>query len=204
MALVNDLFTFIKNSPSCFHAAENVQGLLKEQDFIQLSESEKWNLEPGKKYYASRNGSSVVAFSLPEDCSSKGFRIVASHSDSPSFKIKENPEIKSAGYVTLNVEKYGGMLINPWFDRPLSFAGRVVIQNGEKLCSRLVNVDRDLLMIPSLAIHMSRDANDGHKIDVQKEIQPVLSTNQNATVKSIVAKTAGVEEKDIISADLFL
>lgn len=132
--------------------------------------------------------------------------ICSSHSDSPSFKVKENPEIESAGCVVLNVEKYGGMLINPWFDRPLSVAGRVVVKSekSNKLEQILVDVDKNLLVIPNLAIHMNRDANNGHKIDVQSEIRPVLSLNEDTKLMKIVAENAKVDEKNILSADLFL
>ena len=170
-------------------------------------ESEKWNLEKGKKYFVTRNLSSVIAFSLPssdEKTENSPFMICASHSDSPSFKIKENPEIKSGGCVVLNVEKYGGMLIAPWLDRPLSVAGRVVAKSGLGLRQILVDIDKNLLMIPNLAIHMDRDANNGHKFDVQSEIRPVLSLNENADLMKIVAENAKVDEKDILSADLFL
>lgn len=132
--------------------------------------------------------------------------ICASHSDSPSFKIKENPEIESAGCVVLNVEKYGGMLINPWFDRPLSVAGRIIAKSekSNQLEQILVDIDKDLLMIPNLAIHMDRDANNGHKIDVQSEIRPVLSLDKDKKLMEIVAQNAKVDEKNILCADLFL
>ena len=149
----------------------------------------------------------MIAFSLPssdEKTENSPFMICASHSDSPSFKIKENPEIKSGGCVVLNVEKYGGMLIAPWLDRPLSVAGRVVAKSGLGLRQILVDIDKNLLMIPNLAIHMDRDANNGHKFDVQSEIRPVLSLNENADLMKIVAENAKVDEKDILSADLFL
>ena len=133
--------------------------------------------------------------------------MTASHSDSPSFKIKENPELKSEGIVSLNVEKYGGMLINPWFDRALSIAGRLIVsEKGRDFSfkSILVNFDRDLLMIPNLAIHMNRDANDGHKVDVQQEIRPIISSNEDFSFKKLLAKEAGVKEEEILSYDLYL
>lgn len=205
--LAENLLEFIKKSPSCFHAVKNITEILKKNGFSELSESEKWNLEKGKKYFVTRNLSSVIAFSLPnsdEKTENSPFMICASHSDSPSFKIKENPEIKSGGCVVLNVEKYGGMLISPWLDRPLSVAGRVVVKSERGLKQILVDVDKNLLMIPNLAIHMDREANNGHKFDVQSEIRPVLSLNENADLMKIVAENAKVDEKDILSADLFL
>ena len=205
--LAENLLEFIKKSPSCFHAVKNISEILRKNGFSELLESEKWNLEKGKKYFVTRNLSSVIAFSLPssdEKTENSPFMICASHSDSPSFKIKENPEIKSGGCVVLNVEKYGGMLIAPWLDRPLSVAGRVVAKSGLGLRQILVDIDKNLLMIPNLAIHMDRDANNGHKFDVQSEIRPVLSLNENADLMKIVAENAKVDEKDILSADLFL
>lgn len=212
--LAQNLLEFIKKSPSCFHAVKNISEILLKNGFLEIKESEKWNLAPGGKYFVTRNSSSVIAFSVPENLDSKNlenkknlsFMICSSHSDSPSFKVKENPEIESAGCVVLNVEKYGGMLINPWFDRPLSVAGRVVVKSekSNKLEQILVDVDKNLLVIPNLAIHMNRDANNGHKIDVQSEIRPVLSLNEDTKLMKIVAENAKVDEKNILSADLFL
>lgn len=203
---ISELISFIKKSPSCFHAVENIAEILAENSFSELKEAEKWNLKAGGKYFIKRNGSSIIAFALPEKvyAENNSFNIVASHSDSPVFKIKENPERKSAECVILNVEKYGGMLINPWFDRPLSVAGRIAFEKDGKICSKNVNIDRDLLMIPNLAIHMNRDANDGHKVDVQNEIEPVLSLNQNLKLKDLLAQETGVKAEEIMSWDLFL
>lgn len=203
---ISELISFIKKSPSCFHAVENISVFLLENNFTQLKEDEKWNLRGGGKYFVKRNGSSVIAFVLPENMSAENnaFNIVASHSDSPSFKIKENPERKNGSCVTLNVEKYGGMLINPWFDRPLSVAGRIVFEKDGKICSKNVDLDRNLLMIPNLAIHMNREANEGHKIDVQTEIEPVMSLNENLKLKDLLAVETGVKAEEIISWDLFL
>lgn len=202
--LARNMLDFIKNSPSCFHAVKNICNKLTENGFLELSESQKWNLAKGKKYFVTRNSSSVIAFTVPENKENSPFMICASHSDSPSFKIKENPEISGSGCVVLNVEKYGGMLIAPWFDRPLSVAGRVIIKTDKGLKQVLVDVDRTLLMIPNLAIHMNREANDGHKIDVQNEVRPVLSLNENTKLLKIIAQKAEVSEKEILSFDLFL
>ena len=216
---VSELLSFIRKSPSCFHAVENAASALKEAGFIPLKEGDPWLLEGGKNYFVTRNDSSLIAFSLPGGAVTS-FLLCASHSDSPLFKIKENPLLKGAGAVTLNVEKYGGMLLSTWFDRPLSLAGRLVVRekapSGQvALSSRLVNVDRDLLMIPSLAIHMNRDANEGWKIDVQKEIRPVLAGDSAAEagaaadpealdLDSIIADQAGVKAQDVVSSDLFV
>ncbi len=207
---VQGLADFIVESPTAFHAIKVLREKLVSDGFEELSEKNKWKLKKGGKYFITRNGSSIISFKLPK-AEYKGFYIIASHSDSPAFKIKENPEIESAGsYITLNVEKYGGMLCAPWFDRPLSVAGRVNVRAGKKKNemsteSRLVNIDRDLVMIPSLAIHMNRDANDGHMYNVQKDLLPIFGDESDKDrFMEIVAEAAGVKVEDIISHDLFL
>ena len=151
-----------------------------------------------------RNQSSVIAFKIPGK-DFKGFQIMASHSDSPAFKIKENPEMEAAHCIKLNVEKYGGMICAPWFDRPLSIAGRLVVSEGSRLVSKLVNVDRDLVMIPNLAIHMNRQVNDGYAYNAQKDMLPVFgSLEAKGTFMSLMAEAAGVKEEDILGHDLFL
>lgn len=203
--LTEELLDFIRNSPSCFHVIENMKQILKADGYLPLSESEPWTLEKGGKYFVVRNGSSLIAFRIPEN-DPQSFQMIASHSDSPCFKIKENPEMEAAGhYIKLNVEKYGGMLMAPWFDRPLSAAGRVIVRDGSRIVSRLVNIDRDLLMIPSLAIHMNRSVNDGIKYNVQKDLLPVYGdeTAKGSFFRQI-ADAAGVEEEQILGHDLFL
>ncbi|MCR5725075.1 MAG: M18 family aminopeptidase [Treponema sp.] len=202
-----ELLDFITKSPSAFHAAHNVSLILEQHGFTRLDECETWVLKKGGRYFVERNGSALIAFAVPEHAvPGTGFMLTASHSDSPVFKVKENPEMQHAGCITLNVEKYGGMLIAPWFDRPLSVAGRIVIRGKEPFSTvtKLVHIDRDLLLIPNLAIHMNREANDGWKIDVQSEISPVLSLSESATLSSLVAEEAGVPEEEILSADLYV
>jgi len=207
---VKSLFSFIKASPTAFHAVKNISEILSKNGFSELSESEKWTLSSGGKYFVTRNSSSVIAFCLPKNNfqEPRAFHLVASHSDSPCFKIKENPEIASSGSVVLNVEKYGGMLLAPWFDRPLSLAGRIIVREKNALKQLLVNIDRDLLLIPNLAIHFNREANDGKKFDVQTELRPIFAMNDESANEtsflSLIAKTAGVKKGDIVSHDLFL
>lgn len=207
MNICEETLDFINRSPSCFHVVDNLKQQLLEKDFTELKEDEKWKVKAGGKYFVVRNGSSIISFVMPKKKFS-GFLICASHSDSPSFKIKENPELPGVGAVRLNVEKYGGMLMNPWFDRPLSIAGRVVVSSEKKdkleFKQKLVNFDRDLVMIPNLAIHMKRDANDGHKIDVQGEMMPVVSMNKDFSFKKLLSEETGVEEEKLLSWDLFL
>ena len=173
--IATELTQFIKESPSAFHAVATMKKEFLNHGFTQLQENERWNLNAGSSYFVTRNDSSIIAFTIPEN-SFDGMRIMASHSDSPSFKIKENPEMEvEKQYIKLNVERYGGMIFSPWFDRPLSVAGRVIIKNPStgKLESRLVNVDRDLVMIPNLAIHMNREVNNGYKYNAQKDMLPL-------------------------------
>ncbi len=199
------LLDFIEKSPTAFQAVDEMQKRLTENGFEVLSEKEYWKLVPGGKYLVTRNNSALIAFCIPEK-ESRVFHIMASHSDSPSFKIKENPEIKvDNSYVKLNVEKYGGMLMAPWFDRPLSVAGRVIIRRNGGLEEKLVDIKRDLVMIPNLAIHMNREANNGVAYNPQKDLQPLFAAgNTDRTLLEIIAEQTGVKKEDIISHDLFL
>ena len=200
-----ELLAFIQKSPTCFHAVAAMKEILEAEGYGELREEDRWNLEKGGKYYVTRNDSALIAFALPEE-EAKGYRIMASHSDSPTFKIKENPEMEAEGrYVKLNVERYGGMICAPWFDRPLSVAGRVVVKEGEEIVSKLVDVDRDLLMIPNLAIHMNREVNDGYKFNAQKDMLPLYGmSSAKGTFLKTVAEAAGVKEEEILGHDLFL
>ena len=199
-----ELLAFLQNSPSCFHAVKNVTDMLTAAGFTEVKEEESWELKAGGRYFVTRNQSSVIAFKVPGK-DFKGFQIISSHSDSPTFKIKENPEMEAAHCIKLNVEKYGGMICAPWFDRPLSIAGRLVVSEGSRLVSKLVNVDRDLVMIPNLAIHMNRQVNDGYAYNAQKDMLPVFgSLEAKGTFMSLMAEAAGVKEEDILGHDLFL
>lgn len=200
-----ELLEFISQSPTCFHVIKNMKEELNAQGYEELLESDAWTLKVGGKYYVSRNESSIIAFRIP--CwDYKGYQIMASHSDSPTFKLKENPEMEAEGrYTKLNVEKYGGMLCAPWLDRPLSIAGRILIKDEGKISTRLVNVDRDLVMIPNLAIHMNREVNDGHKYNPQVDMLPILGDETaKGSLMAIIADSSGVKEEDILGHDLFL
>ncbi|MEG2381603.1 MAG: M18 family aminopeptidase [Oscillospiraceae bacterium] len=198
-----NLMRFIDKSPSCYHVISNI--INKLDGFIELSEGEKWNIKPGKSYYVMRNMSSIIAFKVPKNyvC---GFHIVASHSDSPTFKLKPNAEIEiSKEYVKLNIEKYGGMICNTWFDKPLSIAGRITVKDEEKIITKLVNIDRDLVLIPSLAIHMG---GNPEKPNVQTDMLPLYGgsgekASENTLLK-IIAENAKVDENSILGSDLFL
>ena len=208
-----EMLKFIQKSPTCFHAVGNLKEMLETEGYQELKEAEDWSVVKGGKYYVVRNDSSLIALQFPDKDEIKGFHMVASHSDSPSFKVKEGPEILvEKQYVKLNTEKYGGMILSTWLDRALSVAGRVVVKEGETLQTKLVNIDRDLLVIPNVAIHMNREMNKGVEYNPQVDMLPLmagsLSSEQeqdgkNALLK-MVAKEAGVEPEDILGQDLFL
>ena len=200
-----ELIQFIEKSPTCFQAVASMKEILEQEGYSELKERDKWNLEKGGHYFVTRNDSALIAFAIPQE-GLKGFRIMASHSDSPSFKIKDNPEMAVENkYVKLNVERYGGMLCAPWFDRPLSVAGRVVVKENDTFVTKLVDVDRDLLMIPNLAIHMSRQANEGYQYSAQKDMLPLYGEiAAKDTFMETIAQAAGVKAEDILGHDLFL
>ena len=205
--IISELTTFIEHAPTAFHAVAELKEILKQEGFEELKESEKWKIKPGKRYYVTRNNSSIIAVKAGKELDNYSFHVTASHSDSPAFKLKENAEIEVAKkYTVLNTEGYGGMICQTWFDRPLSLAGRVMVKNGERIETRLVKVDRDLLMIPSLAIHMDRKVNEGRAVNKQIDMLPVLSgsVKEQGEVRSLVAEELGLKDTDIYGMDLFL
>ncbi len=232
---VTKLFDFIEKSPCAYFAVANMSERLDVAGYERLFEGQDWKLVAGGKYYVIRGGSALLAFRIPHEHYT-GYQIVASHSDSPSLKVKPNPELTACEhYVKLNVEKYGGMLCAPWFDKPLSVAGRILVREagcadkdrcidksaeyrmsgtesgtcGEVSCgkvvTKLVNMDRDLLMIPNLAIHMNREANQGYKYQIQKDMLPLYGCGaEKGSFMKQIAEAAGVEKEQILSTDLFL
>ena len=228
--IATELTQFIKESPSAFHAVATMKKEFLNHGFTQLQENERWNLNAGSSYFVTRNDSSIITFTIPEN-SFDGMRIMASHSDSPSFKIKENPEMEAAHCIKLNVEKYGGMILSTWLDRPLSVAGRLAVKNGNGIEGRLVNIDRDLCVIPNVAIHMNREMNKGVEYNPQVDLLPLLAdvsfdeydthttydaqtasenaeeqpeTVEKPTLAALAAEAAGVDAETILGEDLFL
>ena len=197
------LIRFIAQCPTSFHLAETVRREL--QDFTLLEEGEPWTLAPGGKYIVIRNGSSVVAFTLPAIPFS-AFQLIASHSDSPAFKIKENAEVTVRGkYVQLDTERYGGMLMATWMDRPLSVAGRLVVRENGRIVSRLTDAGRTVAMIPNVAIHMMRGANDNMSYNANVDLFPIVGgKDAKGALRRLLADEAGVDEADILAADLLL
>lgn len=202
---MNDLLTFIDQSPSPFHAVDTLAKTLSAAGYTRLSESSPWQLAPGGKYFVTRNGSSLLAFRIPR-ADFTGFLFSASHSDAPTFRVKENAEMEGPdGYLRLNTEGYGGMLCAPWLDRPLTVAGRALVQKGDTIETRLVYVDRDLLMIPNVAIHMNREANNGYKYDLKCDMVPLLGLGKSkGAFKAAVAQAADCAPSDILGWDLVL
>ena len=208
---VSEMIKFIDASPTCFHAVSNIEKMLT--GFEKLDEKSLWNIEAGKSYYVIRKDSSIIAFRVPKNKYSS-IRITSSHSDSPSFKIKPEAIMETEGhYLRVNTEKYGGMIISSFLDRPLSIAGRVVVKEGNGLKNKLFNIDRNLLMIPSVAIHMNREVNDGYKYNAQVDTIPLLgmmdsdgkgNKNYKDSLRKIIAESAGVAAQDIMGEDLFL
>lgn len=172
---VQELLSFIDGNPTAYHTTASVRNILLKEGFSELLESRRWQLEPGRSYFVCRNGSSILAFRMGEQLENYSFNVAAAHTDSPCFRIKENAEIHMGQkYTKLNTEGYGGMICSTWMDRPLSVAGRVLIKENNAITSRLLTLDRDLLMIPSVAIHMDREVNDKASYNKQVDMLPLL------------------------------
>lgn len=205
--LAKELVSFIKESPTCFHAVANMKERLMKEGYEELLEGSTWNVKEGGKYLITRNNSSIIALQVGTDLANYSFNVAASHSDSPTFKVKENAEIEVRGkYTQLNTEGYGGMLCSTWFDRPLSLAGRVLVKEGNQFVSKLLKIDRDLLMIPNVAIHMNRNINDGFTYNKQVDLLPLFggTDTKKGDYKKMIAQELGVKEEDIYGMDMFL
>ena len=197
---ISALMNFLDASHSVYHAVAYLESTLQQQGYSRLEEKDAWNLFPGGKYYLCRGGSAVIAFRIPEGAP-KGFLLSASHCDRPTFKIKENGELKGA-YTRMATEKYGGMLMHTWLDRPLSVAGRVLVETPNGVQSKLVDIDRDLLLIPNVAIHMNRSANDGYKWNPVSDTVPLVGSKDAAgKFQALLEEAAGGK---ILGHDLYL
>ena len=204
MDRLEQFLNFAEQSPTAFHAAANFRETLREKGFRELKETDPWLADAGGRYYVTRNDSAIIAFEVPETGFSP-FRIVAAHGDSPAFKLKEIFEDAGEHYVRLNVEKYGGMIMSSWLDRPLSVAGRLAVREGDGAGVRLVNLDRDAVLIPNQPIHFNREVNDGYKYDPQVDLLPLYGDgNAKGGLMKEIAEAAGVREEDILGHDLFL
>ena len=197
------LFDYIAVCPTAFHTCAHSADMLRESGYTELCEAQRWEIVPGGKYFVTRNGSSLIAFRVPAG-EIAGFMMTAAHGDSPAFKIKENAELSDGNYLRLSVEKYGGMLCAPWLDRPLSVAGRVLVSEGDKLSVKLVDLKDPCAIIPNVAIHMNRNANDGMSYNAAVDMLPVWMSSEKGSFRAAVAKAAGVAEDAIVTGDLFL
>ena len=204
--LNKQLIGFIASCPSMFHTAGTIGRMLSENGFERLEEGKPWKLAPGK-YFVTRNDSSIIAFDIPTKIESYHFQLCASHGDSPTYKVKAEGELSGPfEYLRLDVEGYGGMLDATWFDRPLSLAGRVLVREGEKIVSKLLYIDRDILIIPSLCIHMNREANSGFAYNKAVDLCPLFSNGElkKGDLDKMIAKELKAKAEDIVSKDLFL
>ena len=195
---IEKLCDFLNSARSVFHAVAGLVKELEDAGYTRLLEQENWGLVPGGKYYLTRGGSAVMAFRIPEG-RPNGFLLSASHADRPTFKVKENP-VLTGKYTRLAVERYGGMLMAPWLDRPLSVAGRAVVETENGVQSRLVDFDRDLLLIPNVAIHMNRQANEGYKWNPAVDLLPLMGGTKE-TWDTALEETAGGK---VLGHDLYL
>ena len=195
---VKNLMQYLDKAHSVYHSVALLRQQLEAAGYRQLQEADRWELAPGDKCYLVRGGTALIAFRIPENPT--GFMISASHSDRPCFKLKENGEL-SGPYTRLAVERYGGMIIAPWLDRPLSVAGRVLVETENGIESRLVDIDRDLMLIPNVAIHMNRTVNEACKWDLTRDVCPLLGGKAAAgKLEKLLKKQAGGE---ILGRDLF-
>lgn len=213
LELAQELISFINQSPTAYQATENISLRLDKLGYKRLYENEEWKIEAKGKYYVKKNDSAIIAFKIgTQEITDSGFRIIGAHTDSPTFKIKPNSEIISEGsYLKLNTEVYGGPILNTWFDRPLAIAGRVVLKGNSPLRpqSKLIDINKPLVIIPNLAIHMNRNVNEGYAINKQKDTLPLVDIINDTFEKDnyllkLIAEDADINVEDILDFDLFL
>lgn len=195
---------FLDASPTPFHATQNMAGMFENAGFVRLYEEQSWELEPGRKYYLTRNDASIIAFTYSGE---KNYVMFGSHTDSPNLKVKPNPLIKEHGVVKFGVEPYGGLILNSWFDRDLSLAGRVsYLDSNNIIKDALIDAKKPIAIIPSLAIHLDDKANQGQSINAQSDILPILSTSDDFNFDQFLKeqlKVSGVDEvKELYANDL--
>ena len=205
----DELLAFLGRATSPFHAVREMKRQLEEAGFTELRDDQEWSLQPGEGYYLTRNDSSLIAFHMGSSAGpEQGVRMVGAHTDSPCLMVKPKPEKSSKGYLQLGVEVYGGVLLNPWFDRDLSLAGRVSFSNPEgDLCKALVDFRDPIAVIPSLAIHLDREANQSRSINPQTDIVPMLGAGEEMDVRELLAKRLaeeypGIEVDSVLDYEL--
>lgn len=207
MNTITKTIDLLSKSYSPYHVVKNIEEELETNNFKKLNEEDNYSLLPGVKYYIKRNDSSIIAFSLPLNMSDFHFQITASHTDSPTFKIKPNPIIRKENAILLNTEPYGGLIHNTWLDKPLSFAGRVMVKNEGKIESKLLAIDEDLLIIPNLCIHMNREINSGFRYNPSKDLLPLFALDEKEDFSFdnyLLEKLNLNSSSKVIGYDLFL
>lgn len=211
--LALELLDFLYDSPSAFHGVKTVKNLLNKNGFVEIKECDKWNLKSEGKYYVIKNDSALIAFVIgDEKIDEAGFRLIGAHTDVPGFRIKPNPQMTTEGkYIKLNTEVYGGPILHTWYDRPLAIAGKVAVRGTSPLKpeTKLVNINKPLLIIPSVAIHMNREVNEGYKINRQVDTLPLLGLINNSLEKEdyllkLLSEELNVNKEDILHFDLGL
>lgn len=204
---LDKIINLLNESYSPFHVVKNIENELKENGFSLLKENQNFRLEKGKKYYVKRNDTSIIAFEIPDDFSfaSSSFLLTATHNDSPTFKIKPNPIIHKGNLMLLNTEPYGGGIYATWLDKPLSIAGRVLVEKDDRIESRLLAIDEDLLEIPNVCIHMNRTVNSENKVNPSTDTLPLFGIDQNDfSFDKYLLKQLNLEGYEVLSHDLFL
>ncbi len=208
LKIEDSLIKFIDETPNAYYSTENIKKILTQSGFIELFENESWdNLKEEGEYFTIRNDSSLIAFKMAPKDKKLGFNIVSAHGDSPSFSIKPNADIFDGNYMKLNISGYGRMLNYSWLDRPLSIAGRVVILNDRTYEKRLINIDKDLLVIPSQAIHINEMANEKNKLNHQTDMLPIISLTGDKSLENIIKENLpkwDVNVAKICDYDLYL
>lgn len=213
LEFAQDLIDYIYDSPTAFHAVSRAKEDLSKEGFVEIKEEEKWSLKKGGKYFVTKNDSALTAFVVGKgEIEENGFKIIGAHTDSPSFRIKPAPEmVVDNTYVRLNTEVYGGPILSTWMDRPLAIAGRVTLRSDNILSpySRLVNINKPIMIIPNVAIHMNREVNKGIELNKQKDTLPLLTMvseelEKDCYLMNSIAKELSVEPNQIIDFDLFL
>ena len=200
--MISSMLQYIQKSPDCFHAVENLRQRLMGEGYTQLTAGE-WSLTPGGKYFITKNGSSLLAFRVPQGAPT-GFVLTASHSDSPCFRLRDHAEL-AGEFVRLSAERYGGMINDCWLDRPLSAAGRVLVRRDNGLETRLVDLKKDMALIPRVAIHLNRDGNNGTKYNPAQDLVALYAGGeQKGCFDREIAAAAGCQPEDIVARDLFL
>ncbi|MCM1542130.1 MAG: M18 family aminopeptidase [Blautia sp.] len=205
------LLQYLNNSPTAYHAVENAAGILRENGFRELKETEEWSLERGGRYFVTKNGSCIIAFTTGDgSLAENGFRIIGAHTDSPGLKVKPGAcTVTPDGYVKINVEVYGGVILNTWFDRPLAMAGRVIVKEDGALRAKTVRIHKPVLMIPNLCIHFHRDVNDKGSYNRQTDMLPLLSMKEENVAKgdyllNMLEEETGIDRGDVLDYELFL